>query len=66
MTGHDCITLILTNFDIFFLQITVPLIGTLKKQSLGQIWDKFGVRGVFECDKGKDRERGNRALVIVL
>ena len=40
-----------TNFDKFLL-ISVPLLEP-QKQSLGQILDKFGVSGVFECCKGK-------------
>ena len=36
---------ILTNFR--------PLDWNPQKQSLGQILDKFGVRGVFKCCKGK-------------
>ena len=46
-----------SNFD-HFLQMFDPLTGTPKKQSLGQILDKFGVRGVFECCKGKKVPQG--------
>ena len=44
-----------TNFHIFdkFLTNLGPPDWNPEKQSSGQILDKFGVRGVFECCKGK-------------
>ena len=44
-----------TNFKIFdkFLTNLGPPDWNPEKQSSGQILDKFGVRGVFECCKGK-------------
>ena len=44
-----------TNFQIFdtFLTNLGPPDWSPEKQSSGQILDKFGFRGVFECCKGK-------------
>ena len=41
------------NFDKFLTNLRPPDWNP-EKQSLGQILDKFGVRGVFECCKGKE------------
>ena len=50
-------------FQIFdkFLTNWVPLMGTPKKQSSGQIFYKFGVWDVFECCKGK---KGSQILIV--
>ena len=39
-------------FDKFFLTHLGPPDWNPEKQSSGQIFDKFGVRGIFECCKG--------------
>ena len=41
-----------TNFGNFLTNFSPPD-WNRQKQSPGQIWDKFGVRGFFECCKGK-------------
>ena len=45
-----------TNLQIFnkFLTNLGPLDWNPEKQSLGQIFDKFGVWGIFECCKGPE------------
>ena len=51
-------------FQIFdkFLTNLGPPDWNPEKQSSGQIWDKCGVRGVFECCKGK-KEKGFAKLI---
>ena len=45
-----------TNFQIFdrFLTNLGPPDWNPEKQSSGQIFDKFGIRGIFECCKGPE------------
>ena len=55
-----------TNFQIFdkFLTNLGPPDWNPEKQLSGQILDKFGVRGVFECCKGKKGSQSKAHCVI--
>ena len=50
-----------SNFDTFFQIFEAPDWNP-QKQTLGQILDKFGVRGVFECCKGKMFRKPKKAF----
>ena len=53
-------------FQIFdkFLTNLGPPDWNPEKQSSGQIFDKFGVRGIFECCKGKKGSQREEAIFL--
>ena len=56
---------IFSTFDQFLTNFS-PHDWNPQKQSLGQILDKFGVRGVFECCQGKEGLQGLETHVSTL